>query len=212
MNHRLRGLYVITDAALCARHGLAPSVEAALQGGARLVQYRDKSTDHQRRLQEATELAALCRRHHATFIINDDVVLAGKSGADGVHLGRDDENLAHARERLGAAAIIGVSCYDDLARAQWAMENSADYIAFGSLFPSAVKPGAVRAPLALFARSRHLGVAACGIGGIDSSNIGQVVAAGADMAAVISAVFDQPSLHDIERSAHALATAFPRFP
>lgn len=204
----LHGLYVITDAALCARHGLSDSVAAALRGGARLVQYRDKSGDQERRLREAKALAALCREHGATFIINDDVMLAKACDAHGVHLGRDDGDIAAAREALGTGKVIGISCYDELERARRVRELGADYIAFGSLFPSSIKPDAVRAPLTLFAEARHLGLPMCGIGGIDRDNIADVAAAGADMAAVISAVFDRPSLQEIEQAARALAGAF----
>ncbi|HEY5718860.1 MAG TPA: thiamine phosphate synthase, partial [Gammaproteobacteria bacterium] len=143
----LRGLYAITD----GRHGdaLLDPVDAVLRGGAVLVQYRDKSGDRPRRRAEATALLALCRRHRARLLINDDVELAAAVGADGVHLGRDDGSLAAARERLGPGALIGVSCYADPARARDAARAGADYLAFGSVHPSPTKPHAVRAPLEL---------------------------------------------------------------
>lgn len=181
---------MITDRELCAARGLLPSVAAALEGGARLVQYRDKSSDSDRRLREASELAALCRDHDALLLVNDDVQLAKACGAHGVHLGRNDASIEKARELLGAGAVIGYSCYNDFSRAQHGAQAGADYLAFGSAFPSRVKPDAVRAPLELFAQARATpGIPTCAIGGINADNIRTVVAAGANMAAVISAVF-----------------------
>ena len=206
-NTRLHGLYVITDNALCDTQGVVASVDAALRGGARIVQYRDKSADDERRLQEARELAALCQRNDALLIINDDVQLAQLSGAHGVHLGRDDSSISDARRLLGKSALIGYSCYDDFSRARQGAAAGADYVAFGSVFPSKVKPDAVRAPLELFAMARaELGIPACAIGGIDAGNIHAVVAAGAAMAAAISAVF---AAEDVTAAAAELSRAFP---
>lgn len=203
---RLAGLYVVTDRALCARHGLIPSVTAALAAGIRLVQYRDKSGDDRRRFEEARALAQLCAAHDALLIVNDDARLARDAGAHGVHLGRDDMDIAAARELLGDAAIIGVSCYDDFVRAERAALGGADYVAFGSMFPSPTKPDAVRAPLELLARAcAELAVPACAIGGIDATNIRAVIAAGAAMVAVVSAVFAAP---DITVAARELEKAF----
>lgn len=203
---RLRGLYVITDASLCASRGIEASVEAALEGGASLVQYRDKSNEHARRHREALALRALCETWRATFIVNDDVALARAVDADGVHLGCDDMNIGRAREMLGEHAVVGISCYDDFDRALIAQAEGASYVAFGSVFPSTIKPDAVRASLTLFERARHeLAIPACAIGGIDRHNIRQVVTAGAAMAAVISAVFEAA---DIEAASRELARAF----
>lgn len=201
----LRGLYIITD----TKPGLPieKKVEAALNGGARLVQYRDKSGDTARRLREARELAALCRRTGARLIINDDVALARAVNADGVHLGRDDGDIGAARNALGESAIIGVSCYNDFERAEQAHALGASYVAFGSVFPSPTKPDAVRAPLELFRHARQLNIPTCAIGGIDSGNIRQVRDAGADMAAVISAVFDAD---DVETATRKLREVFER--
>lgn len=190
LDPRLSGLYVVTDRAHCMHHGLEASVAAALAGGARLVQYRDKTEDHGRRLDEASRLATLCKAGSAVFIVNDDVRLARTIAAHGVHLGGDDMDIRDARALLGDNAIIGISCYNDFSRARAAAMAGADYIAFGSVFPSATKPDAPRAPLELFARARdEIGLPACAIGGIDRRNIGEVAAAGASMAAVVSAVF-----------------------
>lgn len=203
---RLHGLYVVTDRELCGRKGIVASVEAALQGGARIIQYRDKSFDSERRLREARELAALCMRHDALLFVNDDVELAHATGAHGVHLGRDDADIAEARAQLGNDALIGYSCYDDFSRAQHAAGAGADYVAFGSVFPSRIKPDAVRAPLTLFSRAHNeLGLPTCAIGGIDTGNVRDVVVAGASMTAVISAVF---AADDIAAATAELIRAF----
>lgn len=203
---RLHGLYVITDADLCMARGIENCVAEALRGGARIVQYRDKSSDSNRRLQESRALVELCKRHNALLLINDDVQLALASGAHGVHLGRDDAAISEARTLLGGTALIGYSCYDDFSRAERAAAAGADYVAFGSVFASRVKPDAVRAPLALFEQARsNLPIPACAIGGIDAGNIRNVVTAGANMAAVISAVF---AADDIAAAAGELSQAF----
>lgn len=201
---RLKGLYVLTD----ERRGgdLLEAVAAALAGGAVIVQYRDKSAAA-RRIAEARQLRELTRRHGAVFIVNDDPWLAAESGADGVHLGRDDPDIAAARELLGGRAIIGVSCYDSLELGRGAVAEGANYVAFGSVYPSPTKPAAVRASLELFAAAKYeLGVPICAIGGITPGNVGPVVAAGADMVAVISAVFSAP---DIEQAASEFADIAP---
>lgn len=182
---RLRGLYVLTRAG----DDLLEKSSAALRGGARLVQYRDKSDDTERRLDEARQLRALCTAASATFIVNDDIDLAIRVEADGVHLGRDDAGIADARAALGDTAIIGVSCYDSLERAEAAA--GADYLAFGAFFPSPTKPDAVRAAPALLTAAREtFGLPLCAIGGITPENGAELVVAGADMLAVISGVFD----------------------
>ena len=184
----LRGLYGITDGTSLPR--LLSSVEAAIRGGARLIQYREKSTDGKRRAAEAAALLELCRGHGVLCIVNDDVDLAASTGADGVHLGRDDSRVDAARVRLGPRAIIGVSCYDSLERALQAAHDGADYVAFGSFFASASKPAAVRAPLSLLKDARtRLGIPLCAIGGITPQNGDELVQAGADMLAVIQGLF-----------------------
>jgi thiamine-phosphate pyrophosphorylase len=182
---RLRGLYAITGPDLS-------QVERALASRALCaLQYRDKSADGARREREARMLARLCRTHGVPFIINDDVELALAVDAAGVHLGRDDGDIASARLRL-PGRLLGVSCYDRLDLAQRAVAAGADYVAFGSVFASPTKPGAVRAPRALFAKARALGVPLVAIGGITLHNAPQVLAAGADCLAVISDLFDAP--------------------
>lgn len=180
------GLYAITDG---PRPNLLDVVDRALASGVRLLQYRDKTADHARRLGEARALRHMCDVHRVPLIVNDDVALAQAIGAAGVHLGEHDGDLAAARAQLGPQAIIGVSCYDSLERAHAAVEAGASYVAFGAFFPSPTKPQAPRASLELLRRSAALGVPRVAIGGITADNGAPLVAAGADYLAVISAVF-----------------------
>ncbi|MBW3567802.1 MAG: thiamine phosphate synthase, partial [Proteobacteria bacterium] len=126
---RLHGLYVITDKELCASIGIVDSVAAAIDGGARIFQYRDKSVDHERRLREACALVELCNAHDAILLVNDDVSLAREAKAHGVHLGSEDESITTAREKLGSHAIIGVSCYSHFSLAEEAAKAGTDYVA-----------------------------------------------------------------------------------
>jgi thiamine-phosphate pyrophosphorylase len=190
----LRGLYAITPEGL-AEPDLLTRIERALAGGARVVQFRDKSADAARRRQRAAALLALCRAAGAPLIVNDDVELAAAIGADGVHLGREDGSVAAARARLGAEALIGVSCYDAWARAREAAAAGADYLAFGAVFASPTKPAAVRAPLELLGRARReFGLPLAAIGGITLARASAVIEAGADMLAVITDLFDAPDV------------------
>ena len=200
----LRGLYAITpqeqDTEVLAR-----KVAASLAGGAAIVQYRAKDLPEPVRLEQAKRLATLCRAHGVPLIVNDDVDLATAAGADGVHLGRDDGDIARVRAAIGRG-LLGVSCYDQPERARTAARLGADYVAIGSVFPSSTKPGAVHAPLALLDEARRSsGLPVVAIGGITAANAGLAVQAGADMVAVISAVFDAA---DIEGAARAIARAF----
>jgi thiamine-phosphate pyrophosphorylase len=183
----LSGLYVLTDESLGER--METVTAAAIAGGARIVQYRDKSSDPARREREAKVLRRLTRREGVLFIVNDDPVLAAEVKADGVHVGRDDAALREARGLLGETAIVGVSCYNSLRRARDAVAAGADYVAFGSIYASPTKHSTVRAPLDLFERAkRELDVPVCAIGGITVEKAPTVIAAGADMLAVVSAV------------------------
>ena len=189
----MHGLYVITDGSTGAV--LLDKVEQALRGGAAIVQYRDKTTDTPRREQEAAALRALCHEHHALFIVNDDVTLAKTVQADGVHVGRDDSALLAARASLGKSALIGVSCYNRLELALEAAAQGADYLAFGSFFPSPTKPNAPRATLALLQQARQqLTLPICAIGGITLETAPSLLANGADMLAVITDVFNSPDI------------------
>jgi len=181
-----RGLYAITDG---PRPDLQAAVEAALNGGAAILQYRDKSADGARRHTEAAQLLAACRRSGVPLIINDDVELAATIGADGVHLGEHDGDIGAARTRLGAAAIIGVSCYDSLDRARQLATAGADYLAFGAFFPSPTKPLARRAHVDLLREAKSLGLPLVAIGGITPDNAQPLIEAGADFIAAVSGVF-----------------------
>ena len=198
-----RGLYVITDG---PRQDLLEVVGQALAGGARLLQYRDKTTDHARRLDEARALRALCATHAVPFLVNDDVALAHAVDAAGVHLGQDDGDLATARAVLGREAIIGVSCYDSLDRARELASAGADYVAFGAFFPSPTKPHARRASFDLLRHTAALGIPRVAIGGITPDNASSLIDAGADYVAVISAVFGDP---DVRAAAERFAHLFP---
>lgn len=203
---RCRGLYAITDALLIPDERLTFAVEQAVRGGARLLQYRDKSTDSSRRLAQARTLNAVCRRHGIPLIINDDVELAAHVGAAGVHIGRDDPAIAHARTRLGKDALIGVSCYDRLDLALVAADEGADYVAFGAFFPSPTKPAEIRAPVELLRAARaRLQAPIIAIGGITPDNAPLLLEAGADALAVVSGVFGQP---DIQTAARRYAALF----
>jgi thiamine-phosphate pyrophosphorylase len=186
----MRGLYAITpDIADTAE--LARRVEQALKAGVALLQYRNKAISKDKRLLQARELAPLARGYGVPFIVNDDVDIALAVGANGAHLGKDDGDIAAARAQL-SGRIVGTSCYADLEKAKAAVRAGADYVAFGSVFPSPTKPQAVRAPLSLF--GHDLGVPLCAIGGITIEKAPQLVAAGASLLAVISDLFEAPDI------------------
>jgi len=202
----LRGLYAVTpDLADTAE--LSRRVEQALLGGVHLLQYRNKTADAALRRAQASALHAACRRHGARLVINDDLALALDLGADGAHLGREDGDLVAARAALGPGRLLGVSCYDEMERAREAAHIGADYVAFGSFFASPTKPAAARAPLSLpAAAKRELGLPVCAIGGITLQNAPLLIAAGADLLAVISDLFEAP---DIRARAAAFHSLFP---
>ena len=194
---RLAGVYLLTpDADALGFDAVLAVVQQALDAGVRAVQYRDKTCDAAQKLDCASRLAELTRAASAVLIVNDSIEAAAGSGADGVHLGRDDGEVADARDLL-PHRLIGVSCYNQLDRAREAIAAGADAVAFGSMFGSATKPAAVRAPLALLsdARAAWPQRRIIAIGGIDAANIATVAAAGAHAAAVLSAVFgaDRPA-------------------
>ncbi len=182
--HNLSGLYAITPAER-NDYDFFRYAAGVLSGGARLLQYRDKDVNSSNRLARAQALLRLCKSYRARLIINDDVELAKASHADGVHLGRNDSDLHHARLSLGSWAIIGASCYDDLDRARRAAAQGATYLAFGSMFPSATKPNAVRCALPTLTAARQFDLPVVAIGGITLESAPLLLRAGADMLAVI---------------------------
>lgn len=203
----LRGLYAITDRPLLGAR-LLSHVEAALDGGVRLLQYRDKSEDATRRLHEAEALRELCARYGTTLLINDDVALAAQLGV-GVHLGQDDGPLPPARALLGGHALIGATCHASLALARQAAAEGADYVAFGRFFTSQTKPGASAADLSLLTQARaelHLPIAV--IGGVTLANAPQLVEHGADLLAVVHGLFGADSAHEVTRRARAFTDLF----
>ena len=202
----LRGLYAITTEHAAGTPPLTAQVTRAIDGGARLIQFRDKGSSQRERLDACLALNTLCRAHGVLLIVNDDIELAAACGAHGVHLGKDDGDPGSARRRLGSTAIIGISCYDSLQRAEAARDAGADYVAFGSFYPSPTKPAAVRADAALLRRARQaLGLPVVAIGGITPENGVPLIQAGADMLAVVSGIFAEP---DIRAAAQAYSNLF----
>ncbi|GHE35954.1 thiamine phosphate synthase [Vulcaniibacterium thermophilum] len=186
-----RGLYAITpDERDTAR--LLARVRAVVDAGACWLQYRNKTADDRLRREQASALLPLCRAAGVPLIVNDDWRLAAAIGADGAHLGEDDGELGEARAALGSDALLGASCYASLERARDAVTRGANYVAFGAFFPSPTKPHARRACPTLLQASAALGVPRVAIGGITPDNGRALVAAGADLLAVISGVFDAP--------------------
>jgi len=194
MKNKLRGLYAITPET-GDRADLLSRVDAALSGGCRILQYRDKLSAMPERVARARALRELTRRHGASLLINDDLALCRLVEADGVHLGEDDGNLRAARAILGPDAILGASCYADYAMAERASAAGADYVAFGAVYPSPTKPNARRATVDLFFRAKSgFTVDACAIGGITLDNAPPLIAAGADLLAVITDLFSAPDI------------------
>ena len=201
----LSGLYAVTPD-LDDTTELLRRVGQALQGGLRLLQYRNKPAAAALRREQAGALLGLCRAQGVPLVINDDLQLALEIGADGAHLGREDGDLAAARAALGPGKLLGISCYDDIGRAREAKRVGADYVAFGSFFASPTKPAAVRAPLTLLGAAKAgLGLPVCAIGGFTLQNAPQLIAAGADLLAVITDLFEAP---DIRARAAAYTSLF----
>lgn len=200
------GLYAITDSALHKGSALEAAVMRAIAGGARVIQYRDKSEDEDRRRSEAAMLVRICRGQGVPMIVNDDVELASEVDADGVHVGRDDDDLSSARSRLGNDFIIGVSCYDRVELAEAAQANGADYVAFGAMFASTTKPDAIQTEISVIEDARRrVNLPLVAIGGITPDNGASLIEAGADMLAVVRGVFAD---EDPEEAARHYAELF----
>jgi thiamine-phosphate pyrophosphorylase len=199
-NSPIRGLYAITPDESDTVE-LLRKVRLALSGGARVLQYRNKAADAALRLEQAIALRKLTLEFSVTLIVNDDAMLAQQVDADGVHLGGEDGSVAAARAVLGRSGkLIGVSCYNRMVLAHEAVRQGADYVAFGSFFASAVKPGAVSAsPDLLRQARREIALPLVAIGGITAHNGAQLLEAGADALAVISAVFGAADIQDAAR-------------
>ncbi|MDR0278368.1 MAG: thiamine phosphate synthase [Paucimonas sp.] len=205
---KLRGLYAITDSQLLAGRFL-PYVEAALDGGVTLLQYRDKSENQAQRLREAEALLHLCERYKTRLIINDDAELAARLGV-GVHLGQTDGPLTPARTLLGKDAIIGSTCHARLDLAEQAAAEGASYVAFGRFFNSVTKPGAPAADLALLGEAKaRVKLPITVIGGVTLDNAAPLVEHGADLLAVIHGLFGADSAQEVTRRARAFNALFP---
>ncbi|WP_095159304.1 thiamine phosphate synthase [Pseudomonas sp. Irchel 3E13] len=206
---KLRGLYAITDSQLLAGRFL-PYVEAALEGGVTLLQYRDKSENQAQRLREAEALRDLCERYKTRLIINDDAELAARLGV-GVHLGQTDGPLTPARTLLGRQAIIGSTCHAQLDLAEQAAREGASYVAFGRFFNSVTKPGAPAANVELLEQARtRIKLPIAVIGGITLENAPPLVEHGADLLAVIHGLFGADSAQEVTRRARAFNALFTR--
>jgi thiamine-phosphate pyrophosphorylase len=205
----VRGLYAVTPDT-DKTESLVAQVSAAISGGVRIIQYRNKTATPEMRVAQALALKSLCRDAGACLIINDHVELALAVDADGLHVGSGDASYDDARRALGDEKLIGISCYNQLGLALAAEARGADYIAFGSFFPSLVKPGAVHAPTDLLIEARRtLKVPIVAIGGITLNNALPLITAGTDALAVISALFSAPDVTVAARSFTALFEAQP---
>lgn len=204
--NKLHGLYAITDSQLIPEDSFYDSIKRVLKGGARIIQYRDKSDDSKKRLSQVRKIRDLCYQFNALLIINDDIELAIQTDADGVHLGRSDALLSDARHQLGKDSTIGLSCYNDIDLAIDAQEHGANYVAFGAVYNSPTKPDAATVTLETLKNAKsRLSIPVCAIGGINIQNARPVIATGVDMIAVISDLF----AHDnIQARSEALSSLF----
>jgi thiamine-phosphate pyrophosphorylase len=205
MTRTLRGLYAITPDDTDPRR-LCALVASVLAGGIDALQFRIKRGEPGEREALARAVKALTDAAGVPLIVNDDVALALAIDAAGVHIGRDDGDPTAVRSRIGPHRLLGVSCYDDLARAR-SLAGIADHVGFGSVFASPTKPSAVRAPMSLFAEARRLGLSSVAIGGIDRSNAAGPIEAGADAVAVITDLFGAADPTDAARTMHAIVHA-----
>ncbi|MCU7958935.1 MAG: thiamine phosphate synthase [gamma proteobacterium symbiont of Bathyaustriella thionipta] len=202
----MKGLYGITANNHHSLPGLLQQVEAAINGGMRILQYRNKSSDSGSRYREAKALQDLCQQQQIPLIINDDMQLAVEVDAAGVHLGKEDGCVADCRQRLGHNKMIGVSCYNSIEQALLAEQQGADYVAFGRFFPSSSKPLASPADINTLQQAKEkLSIPIVAIGGINADNGGALIAAGADMLAVIAGLF---AAADIQAAARQLTSLF----
>lgn len=209
MKRGISGLYAVTPDTVDSPDLLA-KVEAALSGGARLLQYRNKSASAALRLTQGRALLALCWEYQVPLIINDHLDLALALDAPGLHIGGEDGSIIEARKRLGPDKILGVSCYGRIENAVAAADAGATYVAFGGFFPSKVKPGAARTPVELLAEAkRAVKLPVVAIGGITLDNAPALLAAGADSVAVITALFEAP---DIRAAAREFGNMFRKRP
>lgn len=193
----LLGLYVLTDATLTPEETMLEQIERVLKSGVKVIQYRDKDATDEEAEKQCLRLQALCDYYEAVFIIDDRLELAHRINADGLHVGEDDVSYEEARALLGADKIIGVSCYGNIERAQKYATLGADYVAFGSFFPSPTKPHAkVVEPEVLKVAKEKLSVPICAIGGISEENIHLLSRYDIAMYSLISAVYKDDTIEE----------------
>ncbi|GMU43125.1 MAG: thiamine phosphate synthase [Xanthomonadales bacterium] len=203
----IRGLYALVDTAWLQPAALADATGAAIRGGARLVQYRDKDASPGERAERARAVFRVCRQLGAVFIVNDDVDLADELMAHGVHLGEHDATVAVARARLGPLAIVGASCYDSVVNAQRAADAGASYLAFGAFFPTRTKSVTREAHPVLLRKAKAFGLPLVAIGGITPENAPELIVAGADAIAVAGGLYQGA---DVDAAARAYSLLFER--
>ncbi|MBT8349366.1 MAG: thiamine phosphate synthase [Sulfurovum sp.] len=190
MSNMLKGLYVITDEHLTPDENVHSYIEDALKAGASIVQYRNKTKSDDEVEEVCRALQALCSQHNVPFIIDDRPHLATKIQADGIHIGKDDMPIQEAR-KIFPKGIIGVSCYGSMRKAREAEEEGADYVAFGSFFPSPTKPHSGVVSLNVIQKAKEaVTIPICAIGGISQTNIGEIASTNVDMISVVSAAFE----------------------
>lgn len=193
----LKGLYVLTDATLTPTETMLEQVERVLKSGVNVIQYRDKYATDEEAEKQCIRLQALCDVYEAVFIIDDRLEIAYRINADGLHVGEDDVSYEEARALLGEDKIIGVSCYGNIERAQKYASLGADYVAFGSFFPSPTKPHAkVVDPEVLKVAKEKLNVPICAIGGINEENIELLSRYDIAMYSLISAVYKDDAIEE----------------
>jgi thiamine-phosphate pyrophosphorylase len=194
---KLSGLYPLSDPSLISYSELPFALELMFHNGVTVFQFRDKSKDKSHALEVCKHIRTICDEYDALFIIDDDVEFALIIGADGVHIGKDDMDIEEARAILGIDKIIGVSCYGDIDRAIIMQRRGADYVAFGSCYPSITKPNAAVVNKSVLMNAKELlDIPICAIGGIDSNNVVELIGAGADMVAVISDIWNAQNLSE----------------
>lgn len=197
----MKGLYAITDTTQLSSEVMLKKTEEILRAGTKILQYRNKQAVSNRSLSEALELLELCKQYSVPLIINDDIEFAVEIDANGVHLGKDDSSVTEARKRLGHNAIIGVSCYNDLERANNGVNAGANYLAFGACFPSPSKPNAVRAtPDIIRTAKQKFNLPVVAIGGITPENGSTLINAGADMLAIISGIYASETSYETTKN------------
>lgn len=190
----LTGIYAITDPELMGSD-IIDMAEQAIIGGINILQYRNKTATPVQQEQEACTLATLCKKHDVLFIINDNIELAIKVNADGVHLGQKDTRIQQARNLLGEHKIIGITCNNQLELAQLAQQQGADYVAFGRFFSSLTKPSAPAAEISLLSAARRsITVPIVAIGGISHESAPELLKEGVDMLAVVRGIFAQKNI------------------